>query len=88
MQSGLRQLKKLPCMLNFEHSRDHRQGSELFLGSGLYEVVSFAHLTSGVFIVTSVGFELATLCLEFARQTSAPFGLEKQVRRQIEEASC
>ena len=33
-------LCKLRCMLNFERSRNQRQGSEFFKGSGIHEVVS------------------------------------------------
>ena len=53
--------EKLRRILYFKLSRNERQGSDFFYGSGFYEMFLAAFLNNGVFIVRRVGFELTIL---------------------------
>ena len=54
-------LEQLHRILDFERSRNQRQGSESFLGKWIFmRWLPVAFLTNGVFIVTHGGIELTT----------------------------
>ena len=62
-KGGEHVMLKLHCILDSEHSRNQRKGSEFFYGGGFYEMVSLCPPQDQCFYCDNVGLELTMSAL-------------------------